>query len=99
MAAYARVSTDSEEQETSYDAQIKYYTNYIKSRADWEFVKMYSDKAVTGTNTKQRKGFTEMIDDALAGKDRPYHHKVGQPFFQEHGRLLGNHPKAEGAGY
>jgi DNA invertase Pin-like site-specific DNA recombinase len=68
VAAYARVSTDSEEQETSYDAQIKYYTNYIKSRADWEFVKMYSDKAVTGTNTKQRKGFTEMIDDALAGK-------------------------------
>lgn len=68
VAAYARVSTDSEEQETSYDAQIKYYTNYIKSRADWEFVKMYSDKAVTGTNTKQRKGFTEMIDDALDGK-------------------------------
>ena len=68
VAAYARVSTDSEEQETSYEAQIKYYTNYIKSRSDWEFVKMYSDKAVIGTNTKQRKGFTEMVDDALAGK-------------------------------
>jgi len=68
VAAYARVSTDSEEQETSYEAQIKYYTDYIKSRADWEFVKMYSDKAVTGTSTKRRKGFLEMVNDALAGK-------------------------------
>ena len=37
-AAYARVSTDSEEQVTSYEAQVDYYTNYIKSRDDWEFV-------------------------------------------------------------
>ena len=49
VAAYARVSTNNEEQQTSYDAQIKYYTEYIKGRSDWEFVKMYSDEGITGT--------------------------------------------------
>ena len=38
VAGYARVSTDSEEQRTSYTAQVEYYMNYIKSRSDWEFV-------------------------------------------------------------
>lgn len=43
VAGYARVSTDSEEQQTSYTAQVDYYTNYIKSRADWAFVAVYTD--------------------------------------------------------
>jgi predicted site-specific integrase-resolvase len=43
VAGYARVSTDSEEQKTSYAAQVDYYTKYIKSRADWEFVGVYTD--------------------------------------------------------
>lgn len=68
VAAYARVSTDSKEQEMSYEAQVDFYTKYIKSRADWEFVKVYTDKAITGTNTKRRKGFREMVTDALDGK-------------------------------
>lgn len=42
-AAYARVSTDSEEQLTSYAAQVDYYTNYIKGRDDWEFVAVYTE--------------------------------------------------------
>ena len=46
-AAYARVSTDSEEQLTSYSAQVDYYTNYIKSRDDWEFVSVYTDEGIT----------------------------------------------------
>ncbi|GGE26786.1 recombinase family protein [Streptococcus himalayensis] len=68
VAGYARVSTDHEEQATSYEAQMKYYTDYINSRIDWEFVKMYSDEGITGTNTKSRMGFKEMINDALDGK-------------------------------
>lgn len=68
VAGYARVSTDHEEQATSYDAQMRYYTDYISSRLDWEFVKMYSDEGITGTNTKQRVGFNSMVNDALAGK-------------------------------
>lgn len=43
VAAYARVSTDMEEQLTSYDAQVRYYTDYIKNHDNWEFVGMYAD--------------------------------------------------------
>ena len=43
VAGYARVSTDSDEQFTSYEAQVDYYTQYIKSHADWAFVKVYTD--------------------------------------------------------
>lgn len=67
-AAYARVSTDSEEQLTSYEAQVDYYTNYIKGRDDWEFVTVYTDEGITGTNTKHRDGFNRMVQDALDGK-------------------------------
>ena len=68
VAAYARVSTDSEEQLSSYEAQIDYYTKYIKSRNDWKFVNVYTDEGITATNTKKRDGFKQMIQDALDGK-------------------------------
>lgn len=67
-AGYARVSTDSDEQYISYEAQVDYYTNYIKNRDDWEFIKVYTDEGITGTNTKHREGFKRMIADALAGR-------------------------------
>ena len=53
---------------TSYEAQIDYYTNYIKSRDDWQFVSVYTDEGITGTSTKHREGFKKMIADALDGK-------------------------------
>lgn len=65
VAAYARVSTDHEEQQSSYEAQIEYYTNYIKERKDWEFVSVYADEGITGCNTRNRDGFNRMITDAL----------------------------------
>ena len=68
VAGYARVSTDQDEQQNSYETQIAYYTQYIAGREDWEFVKMYSDEGISGTNTKHRLGFKEMIEDALDGK-------------------------------
>ncbi|OFR69625.1 recombinase family protein [Corynebacterium sp. HMSC078H07] len=68
VAAYARVSTDMEEQATSYQAQIDYYTVHIQSRADWVFAGMYADEGISGTSTKHREGFQAMIADALAGK-------------------------------
>lgn len=68
VAGYARVSTDSDEQLTSYEAQVNYYTDYIKSRADWEFVKVYTDEGISALGTKHRDGFKKMIADALAGK-------------------------------
>ena len=56
VAAYARVSTDMEEQATSYQAQIDYYTVHIQSRADWVFAGMYADEGISGTSTKHREG-------------------------------------------
>ena len=68
VAAYARVSTDHEEQQSSYEAQVDYYTTYIQGRDDWEFVSVYADEGITGCNTKKRDGFNSMVEDALAGK-------------------------------
>ena len=68
VAGYARVSTDSEEQQTSYEAQVDYYTTYIKARDDWEFVEVYTDEGISATNTKHREGFKRMVQDALDGK-------------------------------
>lgn len=68
VAGYARVSTDHEDQQSSYDAQVDYYTNYIKNRSDWKFVEVYTDEGISATNTKKRAGFNRMIKDALDGK-------------------------------
>lgn len=68
VAAYARVSTDKDEQITSYKAQVDYYTKMIRNNEDWEFVDIYADEGITGTSTKSRKRFNQMIDDAVAGK-------------------------------
>ena len=68
VAGYARVSTDREEQATSYEAQMTYYKTYIEGHEDWEFVGMYSDEGITATNTKKRDGFNQMVEDALDGK-------------------------------
>ena len=68
VAGYARVSTEQEEQQTSYAAQVDYYTKYIKKHGEWEFVKVYTDEGISATNTKHRDGFNQMIKDALDGK-------------------------------
>ena len=68
VAGYARVSTDHEEQATSYAAQVDYYTSYIKSRDDWEFVGIYTDEGISATNTRHRDGFKRMVQDAMDGR-------------------------------
>ena len=68
VCAYARVSTDHEEQLTSYEAQVSYYTEYIKKHDDWEFIKVYADEGISGCSTKGRLGFLKMVEDALDGK-------------------------------
>lgn len=62
VAAYARVSTDSDEQLTSYEAQVDYYTKFIQSREDWEFVTVYTDEGISAVTTKKRDGFNQMVD-------------------------------------
>ena len=67
VAAYARVSTNNEEQLSSYEAQVDFYTRYIQSNPDWEFVEVFADRGITGTNTKNRDSFNRMIQLALDG--------------------------------
>lgn len=61
VAGYARVSTESDEQFTSYEAQVDYYTKFIQANPGWEFVKVYTDAGISGLNTKNRDGFNSMI--------------------------------------
>ena len=68
VAGYARVSTDSDEQFTSFEAQVEYYTRKIQENPEWEFVRVYTDEGISATNTKKRDGFNAMIADALAGE-------------------------------
>ena len=68
VAAYCRVSTDTDEQATSYEAQVEHYTSYIKKNPEWEFAGIYADDGITGTNTKKRDEFNRMIADCMEGK-------------------------------
>lgn len=68
VAAYARVSTEQDEQQNSYEAQVNYYKHYIQNNPDWEFVGAFADEGISGTSTKSRDGFNEMISLALNGK-------------------------------
>ena len=67
VAAYARVSTDLEDQKNSFNAQLSEYSERISKNPDWEFVKLYSDEGISGTSIKNREGFKHMIDDAMNG--------------------------------
>ena len=67
VAAYARVSTEHEEQHSSYEAQIDYYSSLIKNNPNWEFAGVYSDEGITATSTSKRDGFNKMVQDAMEG--------------------------------
>lgn len=68
VAPYCRVSTDTEEQQTSYDIQVKAYTEKIRAHEEWELVKVFADDGISGTSKKHRDGFNEMVKMALDGK-------------------------------
>lgn len=68
VAAYCRVSTDHEEQQTSYKTQIEYYTKYIKENPNWKFVKIFADEGLSATSTAKRKEFLEMMEMCKEGK-------------------------------
>ena len=67
VAAYCRVSTDSDEQATSYEAQIEHYTEFIQKNPEWTLAGIYADDGISGTNTKKREEFNRLIADCEAG--------------------------------
>ena len=68
VAPYARVSTDTEEQLSSYNSQVSYYTELVNKKEGWVLVEIYSDEAITGTQVTKREGFQKMIRDCMEGK-------------------------------
>lgn len=68
VAAYARVSTSSDEQLMSIEAQKDYYPKYIASHPNWEYIGLYADEGLSGTSSKRREEFNRMITDAINGK-------------------------------
>ena len=68
VAAYARVSTDKDDQANSLDNQRNYFTDYITRHEGWQLVNVFYDEGISGTQTKKRKGFMEMIAEAEAGE-------------------------------
>ena len=68
VAAYCRVSTDQEEQLSSYENQVHYYTEMIENNPEYELVDIYADEGISGTNTKKRDEFNRMIDDCRSGR-------------------------------
>ena len=67
VAAYARVSTDHEDQQSSLAAQTEYYEKKISEHPGWQFVRVYVDDGISGLRTERREGFNRMIADCLAG--------------------------------
>lgn len=70
VASYCRVSTDKDDQANSFEAQQRYFKEYIERQADWELYDVYADEGITGTSTKKRAAFHRMIHDAHMGRFR-----------------------------
>lgn len=68
VAAYCRVSTDDEEQLTSYEAQKTYYTDLIMKNPKWTMAGIFADEGITGTSARKRPGFLRMIRWCKQGK-------------------------------
>src|SRR5574344_600607 len=67
VAAYCRVSTETEEQNSSYEVQVAHYTEFIKKNNEWEFAGIFADDGISGTNTKKRDEFNRMIAECMDG--------------------------------
>lgn len=70
VAPYCRVSTDKEEQLSSYEAQIEYYTEKIDANPDWTMVRLYADEGITGTSAKKRKDYDEELRQVNMAKTK-----------------------------
>ena len=68
VAAYCRVSTDSEDQLNSFAAQQSYYNDYIRKHDNWQLAEIYADEGITGTSAKKRKDFQRLLADCRNGR-------------------------------
>ena len=68
VAAYCRVSTEEEEQQSSFETQVAYYTQLINSNPDWKMVGVFADEGISGTQTKKRTEFLKLMQLCEEGK-------------------------------
>ena len=68
VCAYCRVSTNIPHQKGSYESQLEYYENMIRSKAGWSFIGIYADYGKSGTKKKGRTDFMRMLEDCEAGE-------------------------------
>lgn len=68
VASYCRVSTDKSDQANSFEAQQRFFREYIERQSDWTLYEVYADEGITGTSTKKRAAFNKMIQDAHLGR-------------------------------
>ena len=68
VAAYARVSMESERMQHSLSAQVSFYSDFIQKNPEWEYAGVYADYGISGTGTRKREDFNRMIADADAGR-------------------------------
>ena len=98
VAAYCRVSTDSDEQLDSYQAQITYYTDYIAKNPDWRFAGIYADEGITGTKAEKRPEFQRLMRDCKKKKNRYDSDQVCRPIRTKYRRQSELCQTAESAG-
>ena len=98
VAAYCRVSTDSDEQLDSYQAQITYYTDYIAKNPDWRFAGIYADEGITGTKAEKRPEFQRLMRDCKKKKNRYDSDQVRRPIRTKYRRQSELCQTAESAG-
>lgn len=97
VAAYCRVSTDKEDQANSFEAQQRYFREYIQRQPDWELQGIYADEGFSGTSTNKRVDFNKMLHAAELGQIDLIRDQGGQPFHPQHGGCSANHPRAASA--
>ncbi|MCO4486765.1 hypothetical protein BI362_05500 [Streptococcus parauberis] len=68
VAAYCRVSSDSDDQKNSYESQVRHYKDYISQRSDWELADIYADEGISGTQVGKRQDFQRLINDCVNGE-------------------------------
>lgn len=94
VAAYARVSMESERMNHSLSAQISYYSSLIQKNPGWQYAGVYADYGITGTLTAKREQFQKCFPTAR--RENRYHtYQVHQPFCEKYGRPSGNRPPSQ----
>ena len=83
VAAYCRVSTDKEDQANSFEAQQRYFRDYIERQPDWVLQGIYTDEGISGTSTRKRVEFNKMLHAAELGQIDLIVIKGGQPFTRD----------------